>query len=129
MTNNMSLVSTEIPNIDEISEINISYCLLMVGEATILTNRHDFEVGDKLDIDLSQVKVDASNTIPLDFKLGFKWYRDGEEIIGANTETYTITNDDLNTKICAEVIALEDNFEGNIRTPEIEIHLHNKGEE
>ena len=122
----MSLVSTEIPNIDEISEINISYCLLMVGEATILTDRQEFEVGDKLSIDLSKIKIDASNTIPLDFKLGYSWYRDGEEIEDSNTRQYIITEDDLNKDLSAEVIALEENFEGNILTPEIKIITHNK---
>lgn len=123
----MSLITTDIPNIDEIAKISISYCLLMVGTAKIISNnRGEPTMGDILEIDLSEIKVDASNTIPLDFKLGFKWYRNGEEIVNATSKTYTITSEDLGCSITAEVIALEENFEGNIVTPEVKIQLTKK---
>ena len=122
----MSLVTTDIPNIDEISKISISYCLLMVGTAKILSDREKPAIGDTLKIDLSEIKVDASNTIPLGFKLGFKWYRNGEEIVDAISRTYMVTEKDLDCNLSAEVIALENNFEGSIATPEIKIQAYTK---
>lgn len=106
----------DIPNIEEIAEIKIHYGLIIVGTATL---EGGTRVGDTLKIDTSKIQATASNTLPLDFKLEFKWYRDQQIIENENSLQYIIKDTDTGHKIKAEVISAEEGFEGIIGTNEI----------
>jgi hypothetical protein len=106
----------DIPNIEEIAEIEIHYGLIIVGTATL---EGGTRVGDTLKIDTSKIQATASNTLPLDFKLEFKWYRDQQIIENENSLQYIIKDTDTGHKIKAEVISAEEGFEGIIGTNEI----------
>lgn len=112
----MSLITVDVPEIDEISEVVISCSLLMVGTTKIIT---DGLIGSVAVADISDLHISANDSIPSDFHLGYEWYRDNEIIDGATSQKYQIVNDDANKKLKVVVKSLQPGYEGEVVSPEI----------